>query len=70
METAKIIRNGDSQSIQLPTEFHFDGDEVLIRRFGNVTMLVPKDQLSQTFIDGIHGFTEDFLPNGRESEKS
>lgn len=66
METAKIVRDGDSQSIRLPREFNFEGDEVLIRRIGNITMLIPKNRATQTFFDGINDFTEDFLPNGRE----
>jgi antitoxin VapB len=32
MQTAKILTTGDSQSVELPTEFRFDGGEVYIRR--------------------------------------
>ena len=62
MEKAKIIKNGDENMVVLPD------DEVLIRRIGNMIMLVPKEKALQTFMDGLNGFTEDFLPNGREPQ--
>lgn len=31
-ETAKLFRNGRSQAVRLPAAYHFDGDEVYIRR--------------------------------------
>jgi len=30
--TAKLFKNGASQAVRLPAEFHFDGDEVYISR--------------------------------------
>ena len=41
MNTAKLIRSGRSQAVQLPTEFQFEGEEVYIRRdpeTGNVVL--------------------------------
>ena len=32
MQTAKLFKNGRSQAVRLPSEFRFEGDEVLIRR--------------------------------------
>jgi antitoxin VapB len=32
MKTAKLIRSGQSQTVQLPAEFQFEGEEVYIRR--------------------------------------
>ena len=68
METAKIIKNGDENMVVLPKDFNLNDDEVLIRRIGNMIMLVPKEKVLQTFMDGLNGFTEDFLPNGREPQ--
>ena len=68
METAKIIKNGDENMVVLPKDFNLNNDEVLIRRIGNMIMLVPKEKALQTFMDGLNGFTEDFLPNGREPQ--
>lgn len=32
MKTAKLFKSGRSQAVRLPAEFHFQGDEVYIRR--------------------------------------
>lgn len=32
MQTAKLFMNGRSQALRLPAEFHFEGEEVPIRR--------------------------------------
>lgn len=68
METAKIIKNGKENMVVLPRDFNLNNDEILMRRIGNIIMLVPKEKALQTFTDGINGFTEDFLPNGREMQ--
>ena len=50
METAKIIKNGDENMVVLPKDFNLNDDEVLIRRIGNMIMLVPKEKALQTFM--------------------
>lgn len=62
METAKIFENGRSQAVRLPEKFRFSGDEVFIHRLGNAVVLVPKEEAWNTFLDGLNGFTDDFLP--------
>mgnify|MGYP001590028580 CR=1 FL=1 len=39
--TAKLFKNGNSQAVRLPKECRFDGDEVVVKRFGNMVILVP-----------------------------
>jgi antitoxin VapB len=39
--TAKLFRNGSSQAVRLPKECRFEGDEVVIKRFGDMVILVP-----------------------------
>lgn len=68
METAKLFENGRSQAVRLPKKFRLPGNEVIIQRFGNAIMLVPKENLWETFVSGINEFTDDFMPNGREAE--
>ena len=68
MEKAKIVKNGDENMVVLPKDFNLKDDEILMRRIGNMIMLVPKKMALQTFMDGLNGFTEDFLPNGREPQ--
>ena len=31
-------------------------------------MLVPKEDVWETFMSGINSFTDDFMPDGREPE--
>ena len=66
METAKIFENGRSQAVRLPKKFRFTDEEVYIQQVGNAVLLVPKNELWQTFLEGIHGFSDDFMENGRE----
>ena len=66
METAKILSNGKSQIIQLPEKFRFIVDEVVVQQLGEAVILVPKEVLWQTFIDGLNGFTDDIFDGGRE----
>lgn len=68
METAKLFENGRSQTVRLPKKFRLPGNEVIIQRLGNAIMLVPKENLWETFVSGINEFTDDFMPNGREAE--
>lgn len=65
MDTAKVFQNGRSQAIRLPKNFRFNTEEVYVKKVGNAVMLYPKDQVWQTFLDGINGFTEDFMDEGR-----
>lgn len=41
MDTAKIFWSGRSQAVRLPKEFHFNTDEVRIRRHGSGVILEP-----------------------------
>lgn len=66
METAKVFENGRSQAVRLPKKFRFDVDEVVVQQLGAALLLVPKEALWQTFMDGVEGFTGDVFENGRE----
>ena len=39
--TAKLFKNGSSQAVRLPKECRFEGDEVIVKRFGDMVILVP-----------------------------
>lgn len=65
METAKIFENGRSQAVRLPKKFRFKEDEVVVQQLGNAVLLVPKESLWQTFMDGLDGFTSDIFEYGR-----
>ena len=54
METAKIFENGRSQAVRLPKKFRFNTDEVIVQQLGDAVILVPKESMWQTFIDGLN----------------
>ena len=66
MQTAKIFENGRSQAVRLPKEFRFDTSEVYIQKIGEAVMLYPKESIWENFIEGLNGFSDDFMENGRE----
>ena len=66
METAKIFTSGNSQAVRLPKEYRFPGTEVGIKKIGNIVILVPVEQAWETFLDGVFGFTDDYLSDGRQ----
>lgn len=65
METAKVFENGRSQAVRLPKKFRFTSKEVFVQRLGDAVMLIPKEASWQTFLNGIDGFSDDFLADGR-----
>lgn len=42
MQTARIFTNGNSQAVRLPKEFRFDEEEVVIKKLGDIVVLLPK----------------------------
>ena len=61
METAKIFENGRSQAVRLPKKFRFNTDEVIVQQLGDAVILVPKESMWQTFMDGLNSFTDDIF---------
>ena len=66
MEMAKIFENGRSQAVRLPKKFRFNVDEVVVQQLGDAVLLVPREALWETFLDGLNSFTSDIIENGRE----
>ncbi len=66
METARIFKYGRGQAVQLPENFRFTVDEVIVQQLGEAIILVPKEALWQTFMEGLNGFTDDIFDGGRE----
>ena len=66
METAKIFENGRSQAVRLPKKFRFNTDEVIVQQLGDAVILVPKESMWQTFMDGLNGFTDDIFEDSRD----
>ena len=64
METAKLFTNGRSQAVRLPKEYRFPGDEVAIKKVGEVVLLYLKDTAWEAFLrteSVTDGFAESIL---------
>lgn len=66
MDIAKICESGTSQVISLPEKIRFNTDEVIVQQLGDAVLLVPKESLWQTFVDGLYNFTDDIFTDGRD----
>ena len=66
METAKVFKSGRSQAVRLPKKFRFDADEVVVQKLGDAVILVPEESLWKVFTEGLNGFTDDYLQDGRD----
>ena len=61
MQTAKLFNNGRSQAVRLPKEFRFSGDEVYIKKYQGIVMLLPKESPWTTLVDSLDRFSSDFM---------
>ncbi|KOR38022.1 MULTISPECIES: antitoxin [Planktothricoides] len=68
MNLAKIVQNGNTQSLILPDEFHLEGDEVYIKKVGTALVVIPKNNPWQPLFDSLSLFSEDFMET-REQPK-
>jgi antitoxin VapB len=66
MQSAKLFQNGRSQAVRLPKEFQFSGDEVFIQRHGDAVILIPHEKAWEVFMEGVSGFSNDFMREGRD----
>ena len=61
MKTAKLFQNGQSQAVRLPKEFRFEGEEVFIKKTGNVVVLIPIVHSWDSLLGSLDKFTPDFM---------
>lgn len=68
--TAELFRSGNSMAIQIPREFlpRDLGEELLIKKTGSMISIYPKSQRLELFLEGINGFSDDFMKDGRGEE--
>jgi antitoxin VapB len=66
MQTAKLFQNGRSQAVRLPKEFQFNGEEVFIQKHGDAVLLIPHEKAWEVFMEGLSGFSDDFIKTGRD----
>jgi antitoxin VapB len=61
MQTAKLFVNGRSQAVRLPKEYRFTGDDVYIKGYQGMVMLLAKDSPWSSLVDSLDQFTGDFM---------
>jgi antitoxin VapB len=61
MKTAQLFSNGRSQAVRLPKEFRFDAEDVFIKKFDNIVMLIPKNDPWASLINSLDKFSDDFM---------
>ncbi|MYK42277.1 MAG: antitoxin [Gemmatimonadetes bacterium] len=71
MQTAKLFNVGRSQAVRLPKEFRFSGDDVYIKKYQGIVMLLPKESPWTSLVDSLDRFSSDFMnernqPNQQE----
>ena len=68
MSTTKAFVSGRSQAIRIPKEYRYsDNEELCIRKYDDVLMVVPTCKLKETYLAALQSFTDDFLSEGRPS---
>jgi antitoxin VapB len=68
MQTANLFLIGQSQAVHLPKEFHFEGEQVSIKRMGNAVILLPLQDPWSSLFNSLSKFSEDFMKT-REQPK-
>lgn len=61
MQTAKLFNNGRSQAVRLPKELRFSGEDVYVRKIGNMVILLPKDDPWSPLVSSLDQFSDDFM---------
>ena len=69
MQTAKLFQNGRSQAVRLPKNCRFSGEDVFIKRFENMVVLLPKDDPWVSLADSLDQFSEDFLNDRNQPQE-
>ncbi|HEX6288599.1 MAG TPA: hypothetical protein VFZ66_05375 [Herpetosiphonaceae bacterium] len=68
MQTAKRLQSGPGQMVELPEEFRFEGDHVLIKRMGSAVVLLPCQDPWQALFESLDQFSGDFIEQREQPE--
>lgn len=66
MQTARIFTNGNSQAVRLPKDFRFEDDEVVIKKLGDIVVLLPKHYQAESLM----GMLKEIGPMDIERQQS
>ena len=65
MKIAKLLKIGQNQVLEIPEEYSFTDEEVIINKIGDILLITPKSRAKDVFLAGAVSFTEDFMTDGR-----
>ena len=69
MQTAKLFTNGRSQAVRLPKDCRFTGDDVYIKKYQGIVMLLPKDSPWTSLVDSLERFSSDFMDERNQPDE-
>ena len=69
MQTAKLFNNGRSQAVRLPKELRFSGDDVYIKKIGNMVILLPKSDPWSPLVSSLDQFSADFMDTREQPQQ-
>ncbi|MES0489413.1 MAG: type II toxin-antitoxin system VapB family antitoxin [Leptospirales bacterium] len=61
MQIAKLFLNGRSQAVRLPKDCRFDGEEVYIKKYDDIVILIPKKSPWSSMLTSLSKFSDDFM---------
>jgi antitoxin VapB len=61
METAKLFMNGKSQAVRLPKNCRLEGEEVYVKKIGNIVILISKKDPWRSLARSLDRFTPDYM---------
>ena len=65
MKIAKLIKANQNQMLEIPEEYSFSEEEVIINKIGDILLITSKSKAEDVFLAGAVSFTEDFMSDGR-----
>ena len=69
MQTAKLFHNGGSQAVRLPKEFRFSGEDVYIKKYQGIVMLLPRESPWTSLVDSLDRFSGDFMDERNQPDQ-
>ncbi len=69
MQTAKLFTNGRSQAVRLPKDCRFAGDDVYVKKYQGIVLLLPKDSPWTSLVDSLVRFSSDFMDERNQPDE-
>ncbi|MBK6976266.1 MAG: AbrB/MazE/SpoVT family DNA-binding domain-containing protein [Cytophagaceae bacterium] len=57
----KISKIGGNQTLSIPEEMKFSDDKVFLKKVGNTILIIPYHDAWKNLIEGVNGFSDDFM---------